>query len=361
MEGTYILEQLMIGPRTPVLISKERYEALASARKTLVDGLAFEQRYELLLGNFTTLELSLTELCLQLKIMPEYEYQQSSTMLETANRHMVNLLTSIRAYSDQVVQDFKNLPLEPSFKERVKKELRSLYDRSPDYRVICALRNHVQHKAAAVHGFSSNETGISESESWATRTQFTLSKATLQADEDFKKIALVGQPERIDIRRISRGSVREIGALHIAIRKMVAPYIDAAREIIETAIAEYKDAGNDSAVGLGIRQDGVDDSKMHLLLDWDEVRVRLVRKNMEPPAMWPTRRHGEPSAAEVIQNRKAGGHSQAQAARLIFVSEQRWADYESGLPMPKGLFYLYQLRAGIHPTHLLEEMSLQDE
>lgn len=115
MEGTYILEQLMIGPRTPVLISKERYEALASARKTLVDGLAFEQRYELLLGNFTTLELSLTELCLQLKIMPEYEYQQSSTMLETANRHMVNLLTSIRAYSDQVVQDFKNLPLEPSF------------------------------------------------------------------------------------------------------------------------------------------------------------------------------------------------------------------------------------------------------
>ena len=227
--------------------------------------------------------------------------------------------------------------------------------------MTCALRNHVQHRGAAVHGYSTNDDGISESESWATRTKFTLNRSSLQMDKGFKKSALLDQPERIDIRRIARGSVREIGSLHIATRKAVAPFIEAARTLIEDAISEYKKAGNDSAIGLGIRQDGVEASKIHLLLDWDDVRVRLAQKNREPPMLWPKRHHGEPSTAEVLRARNVAELTQAQAAALIFVSEQRWADYEAGLPMPKGLFLLYQLQAGIHPTYSLDKISSENE
>jgi hypothetical protein len=35
----------------------------------------------------------------------------------------------------------------------------------------------------------------------------------------------------------------------------------------------------------------------------------------------------------------------------VFVPEQRWADWEAGLPMPEGLFHLYQLQIDKHPTH----------
>jgi len=61
---SYFLRGSHIGPQTIVEISGARYELLANARKTLEDAGAFEQRYELLLGNFTAFELLCAEVSL---------------------------------------------------------------------------------------------------------------------------------------------------------------------------------------------------------------------------------------------------------------------------------------------------------
>lgn len=57
----YFLRAAHIGPQTIVEISKARYELLGKARRTLVDAGAFEERYELLLGNFTAFEMFCAE------------------------------------------------------------------------------------------------------------------------------------------------------------------------------------------------------------------------------------------------------------------------------------------------------------
>jgi hypothetical protein len=182
----YLLEQRVLGPHLQIEISEERYKELAHAREVLSEALYFEQRYELLLGNFLSLEQAFTEICLRATIEPQYEYSELSSNIEKANRHVVNLLTAMRSYADQVVQDFKCLAIEPTFGAMAKAELSALYERSSAYQFMWELRNFVQHKANAIHGFDSGSGTEEDANGWVEAVRLYAMKATLSADARFK-------------------------------------------------------------------------------------------------------------------------------------------------------------------------------
>jgi hypothetical protein len=360
MTAEYILEQRIIGPRLQVSISEERYQELKHARTVLSEALAFEQRYELLLGNFISMELALTEICLRATVEPQYGYADLAQNLETTNRHVVNLLSAMRGYADQVLQDFKCLELEPSFGEAAKVELGKVFDRSSDYRFMCALRNHVQHKATAIHGFEGAKGRSGDANSWAEAVKLYANKTTLSANKDFKTRILDEQPEKIDVRRRARRSVQEVGVAHLALRKVSEEHVARARSAVETAIRDYKEAGAESVIGLGARRVGDAYADVPLLLEWDDVRLQLVNKNASLPRLWPRRAHREPKTEEIVALREEANHTLAQAAAMVFVSEEHWQDFEDGLPMPEGLFHLYRLRLGQHPTLSLQLLKAAD-
>ena len=360
MAAEYILEQRIIGPRLQFRISQERYDELAHARKVLAEALTFEQRYELLLGNFISMELALTEICLRAKVEPHWGYSESAEILEKANRHVVNLLTAMRGYADQVLQDFKCLELEPSFGSVAKAELANAFDHSPDYRFMYALRNHVQHRATAIHGFEENSDRGGDANSWVEAVKFFANKTTLSADGAFKSRVLDEQPEKIDVRRSARRSVQEVGVAHLVLRKASEEHVKRARSAVETAIRDYKEAGAESVIGLGARRVGNADADVPLLLDWDDVRIQLVNKNSSPPRLWPHGTHREPRTEDIVALREGAKHTRSQAAATVFLPEERWQDYEDGLPMPEGLFHLYQLQVGRHPTHSLQPSKAAD-
>ena len=60
MDSKFILEQRVLDPHVRMDIDKQRYDALANARSVLSDASAFEQGYELLLGNFIEMEMAFT-------------------------------------------------------------------------------------------------------------------------------------------------------------------------------------------------------------------------------------------------------------------------------------------------------------
>jgi hypothetical protein len=353
MKDVFLLEQRIIGPRLQMDITESRYQELAHAREVLSDALAFEQRYELLLGNFISMELAFTEISLRATVEPQFRYPEVAETIRQANRHIVNVLTSIRGYADQVTQDFKCLELEPRFKSVAEAELVKLFERSPDYRFVYELRNHVQHKATAIHGFE--DAGITnDPNGWAEALKFYASKASLGADKSFKTRTLDEQPLKIDVRRRVRRSVNEVGVTHLALREATSEHVARARFAFDSAIKDYKEAGAESVLGLCARRAGVPDADVPVLVDWDDVRLRLVQKSSRPPRLWPSRTHREPKTEQIVALRKEAKHSQAQAAATVFVSEERWKDYEDGLAMPEGLYLLYQLQVGRHPTHSLQ-------
>ena len=61
-----------------------------------------------------------------------------------------------------------------------------------------------------------------------------------------------------------------------------------------------------------------------------------------------------PRPEQVRAAREAAGHSQTEAAALIYSTRDGWAKWEGGeRRMHPGLWALYLLRTGQHPTGLL--------
>lgn len=354
MTSMYLLEQRVLGPHLQIEISEERYKDLAHAREVLSEALYFEQRYELLLGNFLSLEQAFTEIGLRATTEPQYEYSDLSSNMETANRHVVNLLTAMRSYADQVVQDFKCLVMEPIFGAVARAELSALYDRSSDYQFMWELRNYVQHKARAIHGFEGGSGTDEDANGWVEAVRLYAMRATLSADAGFKARVLLKEPEKIDVRRRARRSVQGLGAVHISLRELSAEHVKRARVCAESAISDYKAAGAESALGLTACRRASNEGVVPVLLNWDDVRLRLVAKNASPVQLWPRRTHRHPTPEKIMEMREDANLTQADAASRVFVSLERWRDFEDGLPMPEGLFHLFELQLGSHKTHRLE-------
>ena len=350
MEKKYILEQRVLDPHVRMDIDEQRYNALANASSVLSDALAFEQGYELMLGNFIEMEMAFTEISLRATLEMDYQHTTLSGTMREANRHVINVLTAMKGYVDQVPQQFKALKLSPKFAVTVKGELNNMHAASLDYRFVYELRNHAQHQGTAVQGFEASHVLRSDSNGWAEAVSLQARKDALVAS-DFKSSVLAEQPDKIDVRHRVRMSMAALGGVHLKFRAHLEPHVDAARAAFDAAISDYHAAGATSVLGLAARRDRDKKADVPVLVDWDDDRLRLVNKNRQPPRLWARPKHDEPTAADIIALRTATGDTVARAAKQVFVNEARWAEWEAGLPMPQGLFTLYQLQVGKHPSH----------
>src|SRR3546814_2540809 len=92
-----------------VEIDQARYERLVASRRTLVDALSFEQRYELLLGNFTAFEMFCAVLSVRSNFEFDFRYETWAIVLADANRHALNFLATARQRSDERTSELPSL------------------------------------------------------------------------------------------------------------------------------------------------------------------------------------------------------------------------------------------------------------
>lgn len=65
-------------------------------------------------------------------------------------------------------------------------------------------------------------------------------------------------------------------------------------------------------------------------LNWDDVRLGLVRNNSGQARLWPRLEAGQPKPAEIAKLRAEATHTVWAAARAVCVSEQQWMGWEGG-------------------------------
>lgn len=268
------LEQRIIDSHAVVEITDAEFGALTAARKVLTDALAFEQRYELLLGNYLDFEIGATRLSLEAVAGLDYRtYLPAAKALLEGNRLLMNVMTASRTYIDQVKQDFKGVGLEQGFGTAAARLLSTEYDASFDYRFMDALRNHAQHRGMPAHGYSSAE-GLHNA------LTFRCMKHELIEAGDFKKGVLAEMPSHVDLRDGTRRYVECLSSVHITLRALVRPFIEQARQDIESAIERYRAENDGKAIGLHAHRavNGTEEW-VGLMVEWDDVRMHLAQKN----------------------------------------------------------------------------------
>jgi len=280
----YILIKAVLGKMPQLDIDKARYKALEAARDVLSNALAIEEKYEIVIANYLDFEKELLDKAVGNMARGAGDYGDFFQLRLDLNKRLVNLLTSGRLYIDQLSQHVCQCAYDKvSTKEIVKKLFAAQHDAHMEYRFMDALRNYVQHRGIAVH---TTRLGANKTEEDELAIEYSVDAASLRdvlaEDSKFKKKVLAELPERVDLKTTVRQYVESLNVVHLAARKLIEDEVEKARTLIEKAQSDYAVVYSGSLTGLcaWIMNDaGLKDDGFPLLLDWDDVRLKLVKKN----------------------------------------------------------------------------------
>lgn len=273
---------LDISPCLP--LSEKEFDALREARVTLQAGLAVEEIFDLLLTNYRELELSALKFAVDDLTSPTFEYGNFFSIRSDLNRRTLNLLSAARLYLDQAPQWVSEMGADPA---PIRERKRHFYDSLFEYRFMEALRNHVQHVGFAVHGVTMGSKWLPEGkrERLEARVIPYAMKSDLAEDKQFKaklKGKLLDEcTEKISIIPAARKYVEALSAIHREIRAKTGSVISAARELFQQKIEKHEAQAGQRIPGLSAiaKSNGVVQERIPVFLDWDEVRISLIKKN----------------------------------------------------------------------------------
>lgn len=275
-------------PSTPeIKISEEEFTILRKSRQILSNALAIEEKYEMLISNYLTLEKQMLCLSSELMIRSNLDYREFFEETQAINLCMVNLLTSARLYVDQIRQNVENcMPGESEMQKKVKDCFSFEYDSNEEYRLMEALRNYVQHCGLPVH-FISHHLSKQESQAgkfFEYRMDIFSSKSSLMQDHKFKRKVLDGFEEQIDLKSAVRSYIESLSYIQDFVRTQIKDSVINARNNIESQHKAYRvhypyETSALAAIGKDVH--GKTTLSTSLILDYDDIRVLLHKRNQE--------------------------------------------------------------------------------
>lgn len=277
-----------MGKYPEIKIDEVKYCSIYEARNTLSAAMAIEEKYELLISNYIELEKEVLKATADNMIYRDRDYSDFFDVRLLFNQRLVNLLTSCRLYIDQIQQHIKTcLPNDLDASNKVKCYFSKEYDSHFEYQFMEALRNFVQHRGLAVHStsHSSRWTSLEDDGLMEFRIKLFTHKGEVDNDKAFKKAVSKTMDEKVELLSASRRYIESLNHCHIQIRELISKAVCNARETIESVISEYGEVNSGDCNGLmalkykeSSPHNELKD-KISIMLDWDDVRIKLVDKN----------------------------------------------------------------------------------
>jgi|TARA_B100000700_G_C14934374_1_gene803509 hypothetical protein len=289
----YSLSEWVLGSTQELEISESRFQRIKEAKKLLSEGLAIEEKWEILVSNYVDLESDCLSATTSHMLFSEQPYEAFFKNTVLFNKRLVNLLTASRLYSEQIESHIgRCFPDSSQIKDEVKSWKSKAYDSMFEYRFMEALRNYAQHRGLAVHqitvGGSWTDVEREDAELRNGIKLFT-HKSKVEDDSAFKKTVVKEMPEKVDLMLMVRVYISELSKIHLKARELLKDRLAEAREVISSSIDEYVELSNSSEDKkvLGLHAIHWDESvkpkkaieKQSLLLEWDDMRVALTKKN----------------------------------------------------------------------------------
>jgi len=285
MSNKYLLRIAALGRFPELEIDQARFEELKTSRPILLHALAIEEKYEIIVSNFLELERKAINASVSEMVRNHIEYKDFFDVRLDLNIRLVNLLTAVRLYTDQLSSHLcACIPSDDTLKAKVKAFFSTEYDASFEYRFMEALRNHVQHSGIPVHRISTGakwtdlEDGLLEYSLY-----FGAQKRELAEDNSFKKLVLDEMPDEVNLRSAVRIYIEAISRIHKQAREKIESIVDSSRQCFDRAIRDYMVIYEKDPVGLYAYeyQDEEKVNEVLILTKWDDIRIELVKRNRE--------------------------------------------------------------------------------
>jgi hypothetical protein len=220
--------------------------------------LAIEEKYALVLQNYVEFESVLHGLALRNLVLKVREWSDYVDGIQLVNGSLLNLLSSTKAYLDQIPQHLNIVFGDSSAQAAAFARLTNdEFDAHFAYRVVSALRNHLQHgdfpvkwlefagrwtmdgaiKDSCMHQIAAH---LSTDDLISNGKIRGATRAELQA---------LGEP-RLDVKPLVRAYLSSMARLHLSVRKSVEEETQANEDKVRGLIAKAKDEASALQGGL---------------------------------------------------------------------------------------------------------------
>lgn len=229
-------------------LKENEFKQILDARDNLFAVLFLEEKFDLISENYYEYETELLSIASRKMISHNDNYFSMSNERNTVGRRIINLMTTCRMYLDSINHHLSLLYAKDIGKlNLIENEKSNQYDNCFGYRVIEALRNHVQHKGIPIHNINFSYKRIyTGNESMLSHVAIPLINASaLEEDSGFKKSVLkelktIMIEDEIDIRPLIRDYVESIWKIHTLARKMISPDFDIWKNIINNNFKRFQ-------------------------------------------------------------------------------------------------------------------------
>lgn len=243
----YVIKNSAIGRSGPELaLTRKEHDEIKSARKTLSAGLAIEEIYEALIGNYEDFEKEIINLAIDSMIHKKISYDDYRIYRVKSNRKLINVLTTARLYTDSIQHYISDIIPDKSLgKDVIKASFSNHYDTTIEYKFMEGLRNYVQHRGFPVHRTSERWWAINNrtpNKKGVHSLDVQSENTILEQDKKFKKDVLDKFDEKIDLKHTTRVYIQCLSITHGQIRDMTKTQLNDSRLLIENAIKRFQKA-----------------------------------------------------------------------------------------------------------------------
>ena len=238
MSERYLLATMGLSAEPEIELSKLEYEAIIQAVEKLLSCLDAEEKFDCIIENYRDLEKYMLDQAFQALFAVSYDDVTFHVPTNTVSRKLSNLLSSVRLYQDTIGQHATAITGDDAAAAKITTDKSRQYDSSLSYRILDALRNHAQHHALPVHGYSVNSQWTKDRQIAEHEFEAVVNVSELAANPDFKSTVL-GEikkgPEQLKLKPMVREYLECLSTLHQEFRELTKLAVDEQIRLITEA------------------------------------------------------------------------------------------------------------------------------
>jgi hypothetical protein len=257
MSERYLLAQMVLSTNAEIELSKTEYEAIIQAAEKLLSCLDAEQKFDCIVENYRDLEKYILDQAFQALFSSSLDDVAFQAPRNTTSRKLSNLLSSVRLYQDTIGRHAKAITGDDAAAAKITADKSRQFDASLSYRILDALRNHAQHHALPVHGYSVRRQWTKDREISEHECEAVISVSELGANADFRPKTTLAElkagPEKLELKPIVREYVECLSTIHHEFRELIKSAVDQQLRTVADAKARLFAAFPDARdIGLAV-------------------------------------------------------------------------------------------------------------